>query len=82
MHQFTTPPATILDLGCGGGLWSIEAAKQWPVRMPTFKKAASHRGTQEAIVIGFDMKNIQPRSVALHEHANLADRVKWVHGNL
>jgi cyclopropane fatty-acyl-phospholipid synthase-like methyltransferase len=32
MHQFTAPPSVVLDLGCGGGLWAIEAAKQWKVR--------------------------------------------------
>ena len=31
MHQFDVPPATVLDVGCGSGLWCIEAAKQWPV---------------------------------------------------
>lgn len=34
LHQFETPPSRILDLGCGGGLWVIEAAKQWPVSLP------------------------------------------------
>jgi len=32
MNQFETPPKMVLDLGCGGGLWVIEAAKQWKVR--------------------------------------------------
>ena len=31
MHQFTEPPALSLDLGCGSGFWTIEAAKQWQV---------------------------------------------------
>lgn len=31
MHQFERPPLVVLDLGCGGGFWSIEAAKQWTV---------------------------------------------------
>jgi 2-polyprenyl-3-methyl-5-hydroxy-6-metoxy-1,4-benzoquinol methylase len=32
MNQFDTPPRSVLDLGCGGGLWVIEAAKQWKVK--------------------------------------------------
>jgi len=31
LYDFDGPPATILDLGCGRGLWAIEAAKQWQV---------------------------------------------------
>jgi len=31
MHHFAEPPAVVLDLGCGGGYWAIEAAKQWEV---------------------------------------------------
>jgi hypothetical protein len=34
VHQFDNPPSVVLDLGCGGGYWSIEAAKQWKVRLP------------------------------------------------
>lgn len=33
VHDFSTPPEAVLDLGCGTGLWCIEAAKQWPVRV-------------------------------------------------
>ncbi|KAJ7364117.1 hypothetical protein DFH08DRAFT_838383 [Mycena albidolilacea] len=43
-HQFETPPEYILDLGCGGGYWAMEAAKQWP----------------NAQIVGFDLKDIQP----------------------
>ena len=32
MHQFDTPASTVLDLGCGSGLWVLEAAKTWKVR--------------------------------------------------
>lgn len=32
VYDFPTPPEGVLDLGCGTGLWCIEAAKQWPVR--------------------------------------------------
>src|ERR1700689_2365314 len=34
MHRFETPPPIVLDLGCGTGLWTIEAAKQWKVKDP------------------------------------------------
>ncbi|KAG1905449.1 uncharacterized protein F5891DRAFT_1009359 [Suillus fuscotomentosus] len=44
LHDFDGPPSTILDLGCGRGLWAIEAAKQW----------------QGSIVVGFDIERMQP----------------------
>ena len=28
LRQYETPPSNILDLGCGSGIWVIEAAKQ------------------------------------------------------
>jgi len=31
VYDFSTPPEAVLDLGCGTGLWCIEAARQWPV---------------------------------------------------
>lgn len=37
-HRFETPPTSVLDLGCGGGYWALEAAKQWPVRYHVFQK--------------------------------------------
>ncbi|KAJ6609229.1 S-adenosyl-L-methionine-dependent methyltransferase [Mycena sp. CBHHK59/15] len=84
MHQFDTPPQVILDLGCGGGYWAMEAAKQWP----------------EAQVVGFDLKEIQPELPQLDayymralEDAGktphplpiadaLGGRLRWIHGNL
>lgn len=44
LHDFDEPPSTILDLGCGRGLWAIEAARQW------------HGST----VVGFDIASVQP----------------------
>jgi hypothetical protein len=42
MHPFEAPPRMILDLGCGGALWTIEAAKQWKVEMKvSFKVSPS-----------------------------------------
>ncbi|KAJ7158655.1 hypothetical protein C8R46DRAFT_396374 [Mycena filopes] len=84
MHQFDTPPKVVLDLGCGGGYWAMEAAKLWP----------------DAQVIGFDLKDIQPELLQLDASfmrcledlgeasrplplANeLASRLRWQHGNL
>lgn len=44
MHQFDTPPEYVLDLGCGGGHWVMEAAKQWP----------------NSKITGFDMFHLYP----------------------
>ncbi|KAK0235952.1 hypothetical protein EDD85DRAFT_622006 [Armillaria nabsnona] len=66
MHQFDKPPALVLDLGCGSGHWAIEAAKYWP----------------SSTIIGFDLKEIQPRLYEIDSHKDLARRVKWLHGNL
>ncbi|TBU42365.1 hypothetical protein BD309DRAFT_963122 [Dichomitus squalens] len=68
MHQFDVPPATALDLGCGSGLWCIEAAKQWP----------------DTKIVGFDVRTIQPDlgQISLGiEYRDLARRVQWVHGD-
>ncbi|KAJ6576596.1 hypothetical protein DFH09DRAFT_1149810 [Mycena vulgaris] len=84
MHQFDIPPRAVLDLGCGGGYWAMEAAKQWP----------------NAQIIGFDLKEIQPELLQFDAYymrsledggespqtlpiaEALASRLKWVHGNL
>lgn len=51
LYDFDGPPSTILDLGCGRGLWAIEAAKQW----------------QGSTVVGFDIERTQPRSDVLEK---------------
>ncbi|KIM28696.1 hypothetical protein M408DRAFT_329163 [Serendipita vermifera MAFF 305830] len=43
-HEFSTPPAKVLDLGCGNGVWILDAAKSWP---------HSH-------FVGLDLMPIQP----------------------
>ncbi|TFK33245.1 hypothetical protein BDQ12DRAFT_738933 [Crucibulum laeve] len=67
MHQFITPPTAVLDLGCGGGYWAIEAARRWP----------------ESTIIGFDIADMQPPLVSMENpFKDLARRVRWAHGNL
>lgn len=44
VYDFPTPPESVLDLGCGTGLWCVEAAKQWP----------------SSEFVGLDIKKIQP----------------------
>ncbi|KAG8795793.1 hypothetical protein FRC17_008078, partial [Serendipita sp. 399] len=60
------PPKTVLDLGCGNGLWVMEAAKAWP----------------ETIFVGIDLVNLQPnlelvaddlRARIEWKHANFLD---------
>ncbi|KAI1796852.1 hypothetical protein LXA43DRAFT_984831 [Ganoderma leucocontextum] len=68
IHQYDVPPKAVLDIGCGSGLWAIEAAKQWP----------------EATVVGFDKRKIQPdlKQISLGiEYKDLSKRVRWVHGD-
>ena len=31
MHHFDEPPKRVLELGCGTGVWVLEACKLWPV---------------------------------------------------
>ncbi|KAF8071832.1 hypothetical protein FPV67DRAFT_1577947 [Lyophyllum atratum] len=68
VHQFDTPPAVVLDLGCGSGYWAIEAAKEW----------------NSSTIVGYDVRDIQPNLFAkgMEPHKEIAHRVKWVHGNL
>ncbi|CDO70648.1 hypothetical protein BN946_scf184756.g15 [Trametes cinnabarina] len=68
MHEFERPPDSVLDLGCGTGLWAIEAAKFWP----------------HCRVVGFDKLAIQPDLTQVKlgiDCRELSERVKWVHGD-
>ncbi|KAI0367799.1 S-adenosyl-L-methionine-dependent methyltransferase [Pilatotrama ljubarskyi] len=68
MHTYEQPPKNVLDLGCGTGLWAIEAAKCWPT----------------STIVGFDIRSIQPDLTLVNlgiEYRELAGRVKWVHGD-
>jgi SAM-dependent methyltransferase len=82
MHQFETPPQMILDLGCGGALWTIEAAKQWKVKdnCGTCHSLRLQTRQQDSKIVGFDfLDNLQPK-IGLPE--DIAQRIKWVRGNL
>ncbi|KAF7311076.1 UBIQUITIN-CONJUGAT-2 domain-containing protein [Mycena chlorophos] len=59
-------PERSLDLGCGTGVWVVEAAKHWP----------------QCEFVGFDLMDVQiPLRSLPSEYASIAERVTWVHGN-
>lgn len=81
LHNFDGPPATILDVGCGRGLWAIEAGRLWQVCPPhTFRAPLLTRSSQGSTIVGFDVQPVQPKLGILDK--NLSRRLKWVHGNL
>ncbi|KAK2463439.1 hypothetical protein APHAL10511_004525 [Amanita phalloides] len=65
VRQSDKAPTSILDLGCGSGYWTIEAARRWP----------------NSFVVGYDMLRIQPDLDNSHAYKNIAHRVGWVHGD-
>ncbi|KAH7340580.1 hypothetical protein B0J17DRAFT_715783 [Rhizoctonia solani] len=75
-HKLASPPAKVLDLGCGTGYWIVKAAHHW---------------TQTEFV-GFDLVPIQPSLERVtsrsglstskdHADLRLHERIRWVHGN-
>ncbi|GJE88689.1 S-adenosyl-L-methionine-dependent methyltransferase [Phanerochaete sordida] len=67
-RQAESPPSNVLDVGCGSGLWVVEAARQWP----------------DCKFIGLDYRQVQPdlkRFAEQPDISNVVDRVRWVHGN-
>ncbi|PVG02836.1 hypothetical protein CPB86DRAFT_870203 [Serendipita vermifera] len=44
-HEFESPPRNILDLGCGNGVWVLDAAQAWP----------------ESHFVGLDLVPLQPK---------------------
>lgn len=66
-HDYgATPPTNVLDLGCGGGHWVMEAATSW-----------RDSGTK---VTGFDLVDIATHTWEIDE--SLLDHITWVQGNL
>lgn len=83
MNQFDTPPERTLDLGCGGGLWVIDTARQWQAGLHSLVIAPFINCLyQTSTFIGFDVKDIQPKLQDLDPYKDIARRVQWVHGNL
>lgn len=88
VYDFPAPPEAVLDLGCGTGLWCVEAAKQWPVcvllRIQLLASGINMSydiPIQRATFVGVDIKKIQP-DLFLTGHTDLSSRIKWVHVNL
>ena len=87
LQRYNTPPKDILDLGCGSGLWIVDAAQHWPVRIRcvSYQQGSDH-APQSSNFIGYDCLKVQPDLKALSACQpgleDLARRVKWVHGNL
>ena len=83
LYNFNGPPSTILDLGCGCGLWAIEAAKQWQVYLISH---CLHSFTdsmfQDSTIVGCDVNPVQPKLSMLDDSSALGCRLKWIHGNL
>lgn len=68
MWKFETPPERVLDLGCGAGLWVMEAATAWP----------------HSTFVGLDVKDIQPDLDCRHlpnQTKDIFRRIKWTHAN-
>ncbi|KAG1770849.1 hypothetical protein EV702DRAFT_1138155 [Suillus placidus] len=60
------PLKRILDVGCGDGVWVIEAAKYW-------------KGCQ---VVGLDIVSLHPDLARLSRDKDLLKRISWVQANL
>ena len=81
MHRFETPPKMVLDFACGGGLWTIEAAKQWKVKMYNVPLVLGLQiYWQESKIVGFDfLDENMPKKCTLED---VAQQIEWVQGNL
>ncbi|THV07344.1 hypothetical protein K435DRAFT_742431 [Dendrothele bispora CBS 962.96] len=65
IHEFDTPPSMVLDLGCGTGLWALEATMEWP----------------SSKIIGFDLKDNQLKVGKSDIYSDLVGRLQWKQGN-
>lgn len=65
VYNFPTPPAHVLDIGCGTGWWIMNMARRWP----------------DTTFIGFDIAEIQPYLPSYEHFADIADRITWINGN-
>ncbi|KAI0737083.1 hypothetical protein C8Q80DRAFT_1222974 [Daedaleopsis nitida] len=66
MHGFAIPPDNVLDLGCGSGLWIIEAAKSWPPLVGFDLRSVQPDLSQVNLGI---------------EYRDLSKRIQWVIGD-
>lgn len=67
MHRFDPPPRRVLELGCGNGIWIIEAAKRWT----------------DTEFVGMDLLKGQPDLRREENNLmHLADRITWVQGDI
>jgi len=86
MHQFETPPSMVLDLGCGTGVWALDAAQQWPVSTaPLANHLFPQVSFQSSIIVGFDLVKRQPNLAGFEKFGmckDLAKRLHWKQGNL
>ncbi|CCM00104.1 uncharacterized protein FIBRA_02131 [Fibroporia radiculosa] len=64
VHKFDPPPRKVLDIGCGNGIWVIEAAKKW----------------MDTQFVGIDLEKCQPDLTRPeYELENYSQRIEWQH---
>jgi ubiquinone/menaquinone biosynthesis C-methylase UbiE len=81
-------PNAVLDVGCGIGSWILDAARVWsvshfsvPYQSAIIASFISSQSTN--LFVGFDVVQIQPDLALIQDESlRLAQRVRWVHGNL
>lgn len=83
VHSFEKPPKSVLELGCGSGIWVIDAAKQWKACCSPAIQSSSNQFifAQNTTFVGFDIDKLQPDLLRCGL-TDLVTRIEWVHGNL